>query len=106
MKIERKIKSPAKVLRVTIDGKCVQGKNSTETFLMCINMLGAERIAAMDDIRTEGLPLVVPSLDKRLQMKQLNNNWFVCTHMSTSLKKIRLEQIAQRLGVNMEVEIM
>ena len=102
---EKRIKSPAQVLRVTIKGKCIQERNSTETFLACINMLGAEKIASLQNIRTGGLPLVVSSKDNRLQMKPLNGKWFVCTHMSTKGKKSLLEQIAKQMGINMKVEI-
>lgn len=105
MKKERKTKSPAKVLSVTINGKQIQEKNSTETFLMCIKKLGAEKIASLPSIRTGGLPLVVPSMDYRLQMKQLDRKWFVCTHMSTKEKKVLLERIANLLDVKIEIEI-
>jgi len=101
----KRVKSPAKVLRVTIKGKCVQEKNSTETFLTCIKMLGAEKIASLQNIKTGGLPLVVSSKDNRLQMKPLDNKWFVCTHMSTKGKKSLLEQIAKLLDVKLKVEM-
>lgn len=104
-KKERKKKSPALTLRVTINEKCVQEKNSTETFLTCIRMLGGEKIAPLQDIRANGFPLVVSSKDGRLQMKPLDNKWFVCTHMSTKGKKYILEQIAKRLGVNLRIEL-
>ena len=103
---EKRVKSPAQVLRVTIKGKRVQEKNSTETFLTCIKMLGAEKIASLQNIQTGGLPLVVSSKDNRLQMKPLDNKWFVCTHMSTKGKKSLLEQISKQLRIKMEVEIL
>ena len=86
-KIGRKKKSPAQVLRVTISRKQIQEKNSTETFLACIKKFGAERVAALSNILVEGLPLVVPTKDYRLQMRQLDKQWFVCTHMPTKSKK-------------------
>lgn len=104
-KKERKKKSPAQVLRVTINRKQIQEKNSTETFLACIKMFGAERVAALPDVKVEGLPLVVPTKDIRLQMRQLDKHWFVCTHMPTKSKKSFLERIAKQLGVNMKIEL-
>lgn len=105
-KKERKKKSPAQVLRVTINRKQIQEKNSTETFLACIKKFGAEDVAALSDILVEGLPLVVPTKDDRLQMRQLDKHWFVCTHMPTKIKKSFLERIAKQLGVNVKIEIL
>ena len=105
-KKERKKKSPAQVLRVTIHKKQIQEKNSTETFLACIKNLGPEKVAALQDIYVEGLPLVVPTKDYRMQMRQLNKYWFVCTHMPTKSKKSFLERIAKQLGIKIKVEIL
>jgi hypothetical protein len=105
-KNERKKKSPAQVLRVTINRKQIQEKNSTETFLACIKKLGAERVAALPNVKVEGLPLVVPNKDYRLQMRQLDKHWFVCTHMPTKSKKSFLERVAKQLGIKIKVEIL
>lgn len=105
-KKERKKKSPAQVLRVMINKKQIQGKNSTETFLACIKKFGAEIVAALPNNHVEGLPLVVPTKDSRLQMRQLDKHWFVCTHMPTKSKKSFLERIAKQLGIKIKVEIL
>ena len=105
-KKERKKKSPAQVLRVTINRKQIQEKNSTETFLACIKKFGVEKVAALPNVNVEGLPLVVPTKDFRLQMRQLDNHWFVCTHMSTNNKKSFLERIAKQLGIKIKVEVL
>ena len=105
MEEKRRTKSPAKVLRVTINGKPVKKSNSTETFLACLKNFGLEKVASLSDVCVGGLPLVVTSKDYRLQMKQLEHKWFVCTHMSTLGKKSLLERIAKRLDVKIKVEI-
>ncbi len=102
----KRVKSPAQVLCVTINGKRVQEVNSTETFLKCIKIIGADKIASTPEIQTGGLPLVVSSLDNRLQMKNLDKKWYVCTHMSTKGKKCMLERIAQHLDIDMTVDIL
>jgi hypothetical protein len=102
----RKKKSPAQVLCVTINRKQIFEKNSTETFLACIKMLGVEKVAALTNIIIEGLPLVVPTKDHRLQMRQLDKHWFVCTHMPTKSKKSFLERIAKQMGIKIKVEIL
>lgn len=105
-KKERRKKSPAQVLRVTINKKQIQEKNSTETFLACIKEFGPDKVAALSDFRIEGLPLVVPTKDFRLQMRQLDEHWFVCTHMPTISKKSLLVRIAKQLGIKIKVEIL
>ena len=101
----RKRKSPAKIMEVIIDGEIIREKNSTETFLSVLRILGVEKIASIKDIRVEGLPLVVPSKDWRMQMKKLDDEWYVCTHMSTLGKKRLLELLAQKLGVDICVKL-
>lgn len=101
----RKKKSPALTLRVTIRKKVIQEKNATETFLSAIKAMGPERVAGLKDIRIEGYPLVVPSMDYRMQMRQLGKEWYVCTHMPTKSKKVFLEKIAKQLDVKIKVEM-
>lgn len=101
----RKKKSPALSLRVISNRKIIQEKNATETFLAAIKALGPEHVANLQDIRIEGYPLVVSSMDCRMQMRQLGNGWFVCTHMPTKSKKALLERIARLLNVKIKVEI-
>ena len=102
----RKKKSPAKVLRVTIRGKLILEKNSTETFLASIKKVGPEKVAALPNIRVEGFPLVVSSKDYRMQLRKIDEQWYVCTHMPTKSKKSFLERIAKELGIKMKVEIL
>lgn len=101
----RKAKSPAKVLEVKINGKIVKEKNSTETFLSVLRILGPQRIAGMRDIRVDGLPLVVSSKDYRMQLSALDKHWYACTHMPTLSKKNLLEKIAKLLDIKIKVEV-
>ena len=83
----RKKKSLALSLRVTINRKKIQEKNATETFLSAINAIGPERVASLKDIRIEGMPLVVPSTDCRMQMRQLGKDGsFVLTYQPRAKK--------------------
>lgn len=99
MSFERKKKSPALIMIVNVAGKRVKEKNSTETFLSVLRILGPETIASMKDVKVDGLPLIVTNKDYRLQMKKLDDNYYVCTHMPTSYKKSLLERLAKRMNV-------
>lgn len=99
------MKAPSKSIKVHIDGKTIEKKNATETFIAAINYLGPQKVAQLENIRADGLPLVVSKKDYRLQMKELDANYFVCTHMPTSYKKRMLERIGKGLNIAIEVEI-
>lgn len=99
------MKAPSKSIKVHIDGKIIKKKNATETFIAVINYLGPEKVAQLVSIRADGLPLVVPKKDYRLQLKELDSNYFVSTHMPTTYKKRMLERIGEALNVKIVVDI-
>lgn len=101
----RRKKSPPKTLRVIIKGKVVEGKNATDVFVNSIKAIGPKKIAGLNKFTIDGLPLVVPKKDYRLQMNNLGSHWFVCTHLSTIGKKSLLERISHSLNLNIIVEV-
>lgn len=105
MYTERKKKSPALIMKVNIAGKKIKEKNSTETFLSVLRVLGPSEIASMKDVKVDGLPLIVSKKDYRLQMKQLDNEWYVCTHMPTTYKKRMLEKLANRMNIDIRIKL-
>lgn len=62
-----------------------------------------EKVAQLVSIRADGLD--VPKKDYRLQLKELDSNYFVCTHMPTTYKKRMLERIGEALNVKIVVDI-
>lgn len=105
MNSERKKKSPALVMKVNIAGKRVKEKNSTETFLEVLRILGPQTIASMKEIKVDRLPLVVPKKDYRIQMNELGGGYYACTHMPTMCKKRLLEKIAKKMNVDIRIII-
>ena len=99
------MKAPSKSIKVHIGGKSFKKKNATETFIAVLNYLGPQKVADLKRIRADGLPLVVSHKDYRLQMKELDDNFFVCTHMPTIYKKRKLEKICKALNVEVKIEI-
>ncbi len=99
------MKSPSKSIKVHINGNIIMKKNATETFIAVINYLEPRKVAQLKELRADGLPLVVPKKDYRLQMKVLDDNYYVCTHMPTTYKKRMLERIAKALDVEIKIEI-
>lgn len=103
--IVRKRKSPAKTLKVKIEGKVIAGSKATEIFVSAIKRIGPEKIAESTNFKVDGLPFIVKERDNRKQMNFLGNDWYVCTHMSTNAKKLFLSRIACSLNIRMSVEL-
>ncbi len=102
----KKTKSAPKLLKVTFgDGSVIQEKTATETYVETIRHIGVEKVANLTDVRIEGLPLVVKQVDYRMQMRPLDDGWYVCTHSSTIAKQRMLEKISERLELNLIIEV-
>ena len=102
----RKPKSASKALQVTFkDGTVIQRNTATETFVDVIRYFGPKEVSELSEFMIEGLPLVVPHKDYRMQLSKIDDNWFVSTHMSTAGKKRLLEKIAKRLDKDIAVQL-
>lgn len=85
---KNKTKSAPKILKVILeDGTIIQEKTATETYVEAIRQLGPYGISQIENIKVEGLPLVVSKKDYRMQLREVNENWYVATHMATDAKK-------------------
>ena len=98
-------KSPAKKLKVTINGKLVEGRKATDVFVNAIKIIGPAKIAQLNRFSIDERPLIVFQRDDRKQMNSLGKQGYVCTHLSTVGKKSLLERIAQSLNIKIKVEI-
>lgn len=105
MEKQRKPKAPSKALAVRLGNTIIKEQTATETFVAVIKEIGPSEVANIPEIKLEGLPLVVTHKDYRMQLNKIDENWFVCTHMSTANKKSMLERIANKLGLDIEVNL-
>jgi len=105
MEKQRKTKAPSKALVVRLGGLTIKESTATETFVPVIKEIGPSKVANIPEIKVEGLPLVVSHKDYRMQLSKIDENWFVCTHMSTANKKSMIERIANKLGIKIEVDL-
>ena len=103
MERQRKPKSPSKALVVRLGNTVIKEPTATETFVAVIKEIGPSVVANLPEV--EGLPLVVPRKDYRMQLSKIDEYWYVCTHMSTANKKSLLERIASKLGLAIEIEL-
>ena len=105
MEKQRKPKAPSKALVVRLGNTVIQESTATETFVAVIKEIGPSKVANIPEIKVEGLPLVVPHKDYRMQLSKIDEYWYVCTHMSTANKKSLLERVANKLGLETEVDL-
>ena len=104
-KESKRKKSPAKTLRVFVNGKMVDGNKATDVFVNAIKMIGPAKIVELNKYTVDGQPLIVSKRDNRKQMNSLGKQGYVCTHLSTIGKKSLLERIGQSLNIKIKVEI-
>ncbi len=105
MEKQRKPKALSKALVVRLGNTVIQESTATETFVAVIKEIGPSKVANIPEIKVEGLPLVVPHKDYRMQLSKIDEYWYVCTHMSTANKKSLLERVANKLGLEIEVDL-
>jgi superfamily II DNA or RNA helicase len=107
---EKTIKAPrkqgaAKRLKVFFpDGHIISEEKATNTFIEVVRKIGIDKIFPLD-LRICGHPLVSTSLDKTYAQHEISNGLFLATHSSTQDKKKRLDEISNRLGLGLKVEI-
>ena len=105
MEKQRTPKSPSKSLVVRLGNTEIKESTATATFVAVIKEIGPSVVANIPEIKVEGLPLVVSRKDYRMQLSKIDEYWYVCTHMSTANKKSLLERIANKLGLEIEVDL-
>lgn len=95
------------LLRVTMnDGTIVSHDSAKDTFVEVIRRIGVERVRTLN-IKFCKVPLVSNTRDSKYGKAQVevDGSWLILTHSATTHKKSMLEQIAQRLNLDMLVEI-
>ncbi len=100
-------RSPKTILRVLIYNTLIREKKAVITFVKTLERIGCDKVSTLK-LSCCGMPLV--SKDEPAQngnypnYKQLGD-WYVITHSSTADKKQILDEVSQRLGFNMKVDI-
>ena len=90
------------------DGERIEDKKPTDTFVNVIEKIGIEKVRNLNIIavgesknRAVPLPLISPYGDPHSQRK--SGPYFIAVGNSTPQKKKWLQEIASRLGIEMEV---
>ena len=84
-------------------GRVHHEKFASDTFASALHEIGFDRVRALN-FQTSGVPLISGIKDDTYNQTKVGNT-FVMTHSSTKDKKEVLLEVARRLGVQLEVQI-
>jgi len=88
------------------DGTRIQGRNVAETLTETINRIGPERVAQLFII-TNNEYLVSKKRSEKYpgEVRQLRDGYYVITHSNTQSKIKYLQEISDRLGLNLKISL-
>ena len=86
------------------DGTTLYERKAADTFVGALRKIGLARVEALG-LRSNRLPLVTRKRPDTAYAYGEADGWFVGTHSSTEAKRRALEDIARRLDVAIEVEV-
>ena len=97
-------RQPPKKLEVTVYGQPIRGSSAADVFVAALNSIGLEKIVPLAlCIGPNAIVSSVPHPTDRGSKRC--GNWYVLTHSSTREKKAIIEQVADKIGVEVHVRI-
>ena len=107
--LKRTIKNPVTKLRITFeDGIVIAEKDSAASFRRFIEEVGVENVKTLNIPGRKDVPLISDSVSPEYEkyQRRLSDGWYLFSNFSTKSLKIKIEQIAQRLSIELKVEIL
>ena len=101
-------RGPIKKFEVRLNGKVVEGKDGAGILTETIRQIGYERVAALNIMFVKGAYNLV---DKRKRTDQgklwqrQSGEWYIYTTTSNPTKAENLAEIAERLGIDLEITL-
>lgn len=101
-------KGPRKSFKVILNGKEIMGADGAGILVETIRQIGYERVAALNIMFVKGAYNLV---DKRKRTDQgklwqrQSGEWYIYTNTSNPTKAENLAEIAERLGIDMEITL-
>ena len=98
-------KAKKKVLQVTFpDGKVLSLRFAYMTLCEVIKSIGIDKVRALN-IQCYGIPLINNTPDDFYQQHEIKDGLFLMTQTSTQTKKQQLDEISERLGLKLKVDM-
>ncbi len=86
------------------DGKVINNRYAYETLIEVVEMVGVEKVARLG-LRQVGIDFISKTRDDFYNQHELSDGYLMVTHSSTNKKKQQLEEISEKLGLGLKVEV-
>lgn len=96
-------------MRITFeDGIVIAEKDSAASFRRFVEEVGVENVKSLNMMGRKDVPLISDSVSPEYEkyQRRLSDGWYLFSNFSTKSLKIKIEQIAQRLSIELKVEIL
>lgn len=103
---EQRTRGHVKKFEVRLGGKVVEGKDGAGILSEAIRQIGYERVAALNIMFVKGAYNLVDRCKRTDQNKlwqRQSGDWYIYTNTSNPTKADNLAEIAQRLGLDMQI---
>ena len=85
-------------------GKVINNRFAYETLIEVVETVGIQKVAALG-LKHVGLDFIGKTKDDFYNQHELPGGYLILTHSSTDKKKRQLEEISQKLGLGLKVEV-
>ena len=99
-------RGPRVKFEVRLNGKSVEGKDGAGILVEAIRRIGYERVAALNIMFVKGAYNLVDKrkrLDQNKLWQRQSEDWYIYTNTSNPTKAENLAEIAERLGLDMQI---
>lgn len=106
VEISKFTRGPKVKFEVRLNGKIVEGKDGAGILVEAIRRIGYERVAALNIMFVKGTYNLVDKrkrLDQNKLWQRQSGDWFIYTKTSNPTKADNLAEIAERLGLDMQI---
>jgi len=86
------------------DGKTINNRYAYETLIEVVETVGIQKVAALGLMHV-GLDFISKTRDDFYNQHELPGGYLILTHSSTDKKKRQVEEISQKLGLGLKVEV-
>ena len=95
---------PSRLIVSFSDGTDICGNSATKTLTETINKIGVEKVIGLN-LTFRNAPYISNDRELMRNCASLNNGYLVNTHSSSITKKKQLEEISQKLNLNLKINI-
>lgn len=98
-------KGPKSTLRVVLNGHLIVREHAADTLAEIVRRIGPERVSSLG-LKLGGLPFVGMTFPPADRGYRTVEGWIVGTHASNADKKVVLEEMASRMDVDLQAEVL